>query len=222
MMTIDVRVTPYERENLKALATVTLGSDVRLNGIRIMENKEGKLFASYPAYQTKAGEYEQYFHPITAEFNKQMNDAIMNVYDADNHRFTSAGDAVNPEVAVRATPLEQDKMRGLASVVLDDSFVVNSVRIMRGDHGLFAAMPSYKNKDGAYQDYVELKGDTKTAVRDKAIAALKSAKAEKAIDKEKVAEKTVEKAVKKSARSKKSENAAKKTEQQVKAEAPVK
>ena len=37
---------------------------------------------------------------------------------------------------------ENSRMRGMASVVLDDCFVVHDIRVLEGDNGLFIAMPS--------------------------------------------------------------------------------
>lgn len=42
-------------------------------------------------------------------------------------------------------------MRGFASVYLDDCFVVH-VRIIEGNNGLFAAMPSRRSKSGEEKD----------------------------------------------------------------------
>lgn len=43
---------------------------------------------------------------------------------------------------------EQDKkIKGLASVVIDNSFKINNVAIVNGENGLFVAMPALKSKD---------------------------------------------------------------------------
>lgn len=47
---------------------------------------------------------------------------------------------------------ENSRMKGLASVKLDDCFVVKDIRIIEGDEGLFIAMPSKKKADGEYKD----------------------------------------------------------------------
>ena len=44
------------------------------------------------------------------------------------------------------------KMKGRASVIIDDCFVINDIRIIEGDQGLFAAMPSRKTSSGKYRD----------------------------------------------------------------------
>ena len=43
-------------------------------------------------------------------------------------------------------------MKGIASVLLDDSFAVHDIRIIEGENGLFIAMPSKKTPTGDYRD----------------------------------------------------------------------
>lgn len=47
---------------------------------------------------------------------------------------------------------ENSRMKGLASVLLDDCFVIRDIRIIEGENGLFIAMPSKKKADGEYKD----------------------------------------------------------------------
>ena len=44
------------------------------------------------------------------------------------------------------------KLKAVAEVVLDGAFVVHNVRLIEGEHGLFAAMPSYVDRNGNYRD----------------------------------------------------------------------
>ena len=55
-------------------------------------------------------------------------------------------------VTVRKVDKEGSRMRGIASVLLDDSFAVHDIRIIEGDNGLFIAMPSRKTAAGGYRD----------------------------------------------------------------------
>ena len=55
-------------------------------------------------------------------------------------------------VNVRKVEKEGSRMKGIASVVLDDSFAVHDIRIIEGDNGLFIAMPSRKTANGGYRD----------------------------------------------------------------------
>lgn len=55
-------------------------------------------------------------------------------------------------VNVRKVEKEGSRMKGIASVLLDDSFAVHDIRIIEGDNGLFIAMPSRKTQTGGYRD----------------------------------------------------------------------
>ena len=47
---------------------------------------------------------------------------------------------------------ENSRIRGIASVVLDECFAVHGIRIIEGDGGLFIAMPSRKTNNDEYHD----------------------------------------------------------------------
>ena len=55
-------------------------------------------------------------------------------------------------VNVRKIEKEGSRMKGIASVMLDDSFAVHDIRIIEGDNGLFIAMHSRKTATGGYRD----------------------------------------------------------------------
>lgn len=55
-------------------------------------------------------------------------------------------------VTVRKIEKEGSRMKGIASVLLDDSFAVHDIRVIEGDNGLFIAMPSRKTATGEYRD----------------------------------------------------------------------
>ena len=55
-------------------------------------------------------------------------------------------------VNVRKIEKEGSRMKGIASVLIDDSFAVHDIRIIEGDNGLFIAMPSRKTAVGGYRD----------------------------------------------------------------------
>ena len=55
-------------------------------------------------------------------------------------------------VNVRKVEKEGSRMKGIASVLLDDCFAIHDIRIIEGDKGLFIAMPSRKTATGGYRD----------------------------------------------------------------------
>ena len=55
-------------------------------------------------------------------------------------------------VSIRKVEKEDSRMKGIVSVLLDDSFAVHDIRIIEGEKGLFIAMPSKKTPTGDYRD----------------------------------------------------------------------
>ena len=55
-------------------------------------------------------------------------------------------------VTVKKIDKENSRMKGIASVLIDDCFAVHDIRIIEGDNGLFIAMPSRKTSTGGYKD----------------------------------------------------------------------
>ncbi len=55
-------------------------------------------------------------------------------------------------VTVRKIEREGNRMKGIATVVIDDAFAIHDIRIIEGDNGLFIAMPSRKTATGEYKD----------------------------------------------------------------------
>ena len=56
------------------------------------------------------------------------------------------------KVEIEKVEKELSRLKGYVSVVLDDEFVVNDIRIIDGNNGLFVAMPSRKTTTGGYKD----------------------------------------------------------------------
>ena len=60
------------------------------------------------------------------------------------------------EVRIRLVKKDEGKMKAIASITIDDCFVVHDIKIIQGnrseDGGYFIAMPSKKATDGEYRD----------------------------------------------------------------------
>ncbi len=57
-------------------------------------------------------------------------------------------------VNVKKIEKENSRMKGIASILLDDIIAIHDIRIISGDNGLFVAMPSRKTAAGDYRDIV--------------------------------------------------------------------
>ena len=47
---------------------------------------------------------------------------------------------------------KEGKMKAIVSITIDDEFVVHDIKVIKGEKGLFIAMPSKKATDGEYRD----------------------------------------------------------------------
>lgn len=69
---------------------------------------------------------------------------------------------------VRVRKVESDsKMRAVASITIDDVFVIHDIKIIEGEKGLFIAMPSKKGADGEYRDIAHpINSDTRVMLQE--------------------------------------------------------
>jgi stage V sporulation protein G len=56
------------------------------------------------------------------------------------------------DVRIRLVNREDNKLKAVASITFDDSFVVHDIKVIEGSDGLFIAMPGRKTNDGEYKD----------------------------------------------------------------------
>lgn len=53
---------------------------------------------------------------------------------------------------IRITLRDDNKLKGFASITIDNAFVIRGLKVIEGASGLFIAMPSRKRRDGTFQD----------------------------------------------------------------------
>ena len=53
---------------------------------------------------------------------------------------------------VRISLREDEKLKAFVSITLDNCFVIRGLKVIRGNKGLFVAMPSRRKPDGTSQD----------------------------------------------------------------------
>ncbi|EUJ28819.1 regulatory protein SpoVG [Listeria floridensis FSL S10-1187] len=68
---------------------------------------------------------------------------------------------------VRLRRVETDgRMRAIASITLDEEFVVHDIRVIDGNNGLFVAMPSKRGVDGEFRDIAHpINSDTRGKIQ---------------------------------------------------------
>lgn len=77
---LDVRVNPIvPRGNLLAFASVTINDSFKIDGFRICSSEKG-LFVNMPSTQDGKGNWKDVCWPVTADFRRQLNEALIDGY----------------------------------------------------------------------------------------------------------------------------------------------
>ena len=78
------------------------------------------------------------------------------------------------DVRVRLVKKDDSKLKAVASITIDDCFVIHDIKIIDGSDGYFVAMPSRKTSDGEYKDIAHpINSETRQTVIDAVIEAFK-------------------------------------------------
>ena len=56
------------------------------------------------------------------------------------------------DVRIRIIKKNDNKLKAVASITIDDCFVVHDIKILEGTQGYFVSMTSRKTPDGQYKD----------------------------------------------------------------------
>jgi|GEM_PF-1000302 len=147
--------------NVKALANVVINGEIAVNGVKVVEGKDG-LFAAMPSKKI-GGEFVDVAHTITSEAYNQLNDAVVSTYDklALSGEKTIKNDLGLDKAKPVSSQIEVSlhAVNGSSSVVasgqvkIDDCFVIKDVKVIKpADKPEFASMPSYQNQNGKYVD----------------------------------------------------------------------
>ena len=58
-----------------------------------------------------------------------------------------------------------NRLKGVASITIDDAFAVHELRVIEGKDGLFVAMPSREASDGTFRDLAHpINTETRAAI----------------------------------------------------------
>lgn len=72
---------------------------------------------------------------------------------------------------VRVSLRSDEKLKAFVSITLNDSFVIRGLKVIKGNSGLFVAMPSRKRPDGQHQDLAHpINDSTRKYLTDKVMA----------------------------------------------------
>jgi stage V sporulation protein G len=160
MVISAVKVTPVNKANLLAVASITLCDCFVLRAMRLIRGSS-RRYVAMPTRQTGTGRVFEVYHPITAEARKVLEDLVFDGYDQQ-----MSGRAFEPSLPiqigsqcedfvitnVRVKPYDELKLKGFASMVLDDCIVINGIKLIVGKSRHFVQMPNVRKKTGRFRD----------------------------------------------------------------------
>ncbi|MBP5403337.1 MAG: septation regulator SpoVG [Treponema sp.] len=92
MQITELRIRKVTSEGkLKAYVTVTFDNCFVVHNVKIIEGKDG-LFIAMPSKKTSTGEYKDVAHPISPEFRTELQNKILDEYNA-GHVIESGSEA---------------------------------------------------------------------------------------------------------------------------------
>ena len=81
------------------------------------------------------------------------------------------------EVRIRLKTKEDSKIRAIASITIDECFVVHDIKVIEGNEGFFIAMPSRKTPEGEFKDIVHpLNTETREVIKNKILQEFEKAR----------------------------------------------
>ena len=169
---LSLQLNPLKDQSkpTKAMASVAVDGAFAINNITLVQNKDGKMFASFP--KQKQGEEWRDIVQFAQDENgkmtkeaqalkKQINDTLVEMYG--NNEKSRTAPEVTPtayEVSARVNLLRgsESATKALATVRIGDLVEINPVRINENSQSkqAFVAMPSAKDKrsESGYRDIV--------------------------------------------------------------------
>ena len=71
---------------------------------------------------------------------------------------------------------DNDKLKAVASITIDDELVVHDIKVINGKDGYFLSMPSRKTDDGKFKDIVHpIKTEVRESLKEQILAAYEKA-----------------------------------------------
>jgi stage V sporulation protein G len=159
MVITNVRVSPVERQRVRGFASVTLCDCFVLRAMRIVDGSK-RMYVAMPRRYSKEGQVFEVYHPIGKEARDTLERVIFEEYHRQIRGETCAKERVVigsdcPDfriTSVKVRPFEEVKLRGFASLVIDDCIAVTGIKIIEGRKRSFLQMPNARKKSGKFFD----------------------------------------------------------------------
>ena len=91
------------------------------------------------------------------------------------------GDLNITDIRVRLVNNNNDKLKAVASITIDDELVVHDIKVILGKDGYFLSMPSRKTNEGEFKDIVHpIKTEVRESLKERIVAEYEKALASQA------------------------------------------
>jgi stage V sporulation protein G len=72
---------------------------------------------------------------------------------------------------IKVFPVDEEKLKAFVSIVLDQCFMVNDIKVIQGRDGFFISMPSRRKRNGRFKDVAHpLNNETRRMIEDQILA----------------------------------------------------
>ena len=160
-MNITARVTPIEDgTKLKGLATVTLGDQIDIHNVKIVQSDEKGLFLSMPGEKGTNGTFYESAIPASPEALQNLKTAVLTEYERTLEFGKKEKTEKSPEdVKIKVSGIRENtrdnNIKGSCNVTIGDTMVIKGVKVIETKNGdLSIGMPSKMNADGEYTSVI--------------------------------------------------------------------
>ena len=110
---VDARAYPIKEPKNKtvAFASVTINDMIAINGIQIIDGKNG-LFMQMPQTKDSKGEYRDIAFPITKELRQQLTDTILAKYIEEKSKVSVKDEIKGGQTAAKEKPTKEAPTAG--------------------------------------------------------------------------------------------------------------
>ncbi|MEG0614114.1 MAG: septation protein SpoVG family protein [Oscillospiraceae bacterium] len=152
-----IRTIPFEKDgsNVKGFAMVIINNSFCVKNIKILEGKNG-LSVQMPSFKDVDGTLKDMAFAKTKEARDEMEFQILKEFEKPSEKkIDKELISIKNDIKVSMELMSGDKaVKGIATITINEIYVIKRASIVEGKNGLFVQMPSYKKADGEYENIV--------------------------------------------------------------------
>lgn len=178
-----IEQTDNKHTSIVGFAIILFDKKIQISNITI-RNTNNKLYIYMPQYQ-QDNKYMDYCHPITKEFRSKLFANILSEFEKLKEGETVTKKfSTNPDqplqlhMKVDLFTKSNSQIKAIATMFINDIFVINNVLIKHGNNGFYIHYPSIKIKKNNQESYqtvcLPIEKDTRKNLQKQLYAAYKT------------------------------------------------